>query len=251
MEQNWYIWAVIAFVGLCFGSFISAASWRLPREEDIFLKHSKCTSCNHNLGFWDLFPVFSWVLSGAKCRYCKAKVSARYPLTEVATAAIFCYLFARFGLTPNFYILSGLSVAFLVMIIADFETYIIPDSTTVITAILGGLYVYCNDIDVSQNIWGAVAGLVIALSLRYGFYLWKKKESLGMGDVKFLPVAGFWVGFESMPFYMILSGVLGVLTGIVWQKLFKKEEYPFGPALAFAAYLLVLFPESNLLLQLK
>ena len=79
-----------------------------------------------------------------------------------------------------------------------------------------------------------------------------KKDALGWGDIKFLPVAGLWLGLANLPLYFVMSGLIGIITGIVWRVAFKKVEYPFGPALAIAMYLLVIFPGlTPLILQLK
>src|SRR5271154_5209537 len=87
------------FCGLVFGSFITLASWRLPRGEDIIVKPSRCPKCENKLGFRDLWPVLSWALSKGKCRHCGTKVSARYPLIEIVTAALFLLVYSRYGIT--------------------------------------------------------------------------------------------------------------------------------------------------------
>src|SRR4051812_8689122 len=89
----------VLFAGLVFGSFVTCASYRLPLEQDIVVKPSYCPHCNARLGFKDLWPVLSWLTNRGKCRHCQVKVSARYPLTELATAALFLLVYAHYGLT--------------------------------------------------------------------------------------------------------------------------------------------------------
>lgn len=247
MPENLGVTVIIAVIGACFGSFITAASWRLPRNEDIVKKPSYCPKCNSKLGFFDLFPILSWLLAGGKCRHCKAKISPRYVLTEIATTLIFLVLFYKYGLSANFFILALLAVAMLILIISDFETYIIPDSTTIAALILAIIYHYLNTADWTDYITGFIGGLVIALAVKYGFYFVTKRDGLGFGDVKFLPVAGLWIGFSAFPVFLILSGLVGIITGIVWKVVFKNPEYPFGPALAVAMFLLIVFPQANFL----
>ena len=247
-EKEIILLVLLAIIGACFGSFITAASWRLPRNEDAVAGASKCPKCRTRLKFLDLFPIFSWLFSGGKCRYCKAKISPRYIMTEIVTAALCVGLYFKFGLTWEFLIIGLLAVALLILIISDFETYIMPDSTTIAAFILAIAYHYVRCDEWGRYLIGFAACLVVALGLRYGFYLITKREGLGMGDVKFLPVAGLWVGFAAIPVYFIIAGVVGVITGVVWKIIFKNPEYPFGPALAIAMFLLVLFPEINFIL---
>lgn len=238
---------IILAIGACFGSFITAASWRLPREQDVVVGASKCPKCGHRLGFFDLIPVFSWFFSGGKCRHCKARVSSRYVITEVVTALIFLGLYERFGLNSQSIILALLATSMLILIISDFETYIIPDSTTISAFILAIIYHYIIGNPWTDFVLGFIACLVVALTLRYGFYFIKKREALGMGDVKFLPVAGLWIGLSALPVYFILAGLTGIVTAIFWRIIFKNPEYPFGPALAIAMYIIVIFPQIAVL----
>ncbi len=85
---------VNAFIlGSLFGSFYSLATYRLPRKQDIFVTNSYCPVCKHNLGFFDLFPVLSFVLHGGKCKYCKCKINPRYLLLEVGNGTLFALAF--------------------------------------------------------------------------------------------------------------------------------------------------------------
>ncbi len=240
-----FIW----LVGTCFGSFITAASHRLPRDMDLVKARSACPKCGAVLEFKDLLPVFSWVFSRGKCRHCSAGVSIRYPLTEVLTGLIFVLLWLKFGLAANFFIFTALSVALLTMIIADFETYIIPDSTTIAALLLGFAYHYHNTENWQPFIAGFVVCLLVGLFLHYGYYLLTKKHGLGFGDVKFLPVAGLWVGINAIPPYLVLSGVLGVVTGLIWRSVTGSREFPFGPALAISMFIFAVFPALGSLIS--
>ncbi len=251
MPSDLSIILIILALGACFGSFITAASWRLPRNQDAITGSSRCPKCGTKLGFFDLFPILSWFFSGGKCRHCKARISPRYVLTEIITALLFLFLYEKFGLNAHFIILALLATAMLILIISDFETYIIPDSTTIAALILALIYHYLYSESWIDYILGFVACLIVALVLRYGFYIIRKREGLGMGDVKFLPVAGLWIGLTALPLYFVIAGVLGIITGLLWKLIFKNPEYPFGPALAAGMFLLVLFPQLVLLMQLK
>ena len=235
-------------VGACFGSFITAASWRLPRGEDIIVKKSHCPKCLKPLQAIDLIPVLSWILARGNCRYCTAKISFRYPLTEILTATAFWGLYLKYGLTSDFLILTLLFVALLIMVIADFETYVMPDSTTITAGLLAITYHFSRHDGYLNLILGALICILVALILKFGFLWVMKRDALGWGDIKFLPVVGLWIGFNNLPVFFILSGIFGIMIGIYWRLVYKNAEYPFGPALAAALLMIIIFPEINFLL---
>lgn len=223
--------------GLAFGSFVTLVSYRLPRGEDIVVKPSRCPSCEAKLQFLDLWPVLSWLCSGRRCRHCAAPISARYPLTELATGAVFLLLYLQFGFTFKAAILAMLWVALMVMIVVDFEHYIIPDQVHFVLLPLGVLYHAVNGTPAEEVADGFITGAAIGLALHYGYRILRKKEGLGFGDVKFFAVAGLWLGVKPLVPFMFFAGLFGVATGLVWRALGKGPIFPFGPALALALFL--------------
>jgi len=99
--MNVILYLIIFVTGLFFGSFFTLAVYRLPRKEDILIKHSYCPNCNHKLGFFDLFPVFSFLFLGGKCRYCGNKIRPRYLILEVCAGITF--LLIAFSMKINIY----------------------------------------------------------------------------------------------------------------------------------------------------
>ena len=96
-----FLYSIIFIIGCFFGSFFTLAVYRIPRKEDIFIKHSYCPNCNHKLGFLDLFPIFSYIFLGGKCRYCKSKIRARYFILEFLSGVTF--LLIAVSLRMNIY----------------------------------------------------------------------------------------------------------------------------------------------------
>lgn len=240
MELNTYIYGtIVLFCGLAFGSFVTLASYRLPRGEDIVVKPSRCPLCEAKLGFWDLWPVLSWVLSAGKCRHCSAPVSARYPLTELATGAMFLWLFVCFGATSLMLTYALLWVVLMVMIVVDLEHYLIPDEVHMALLPLGLYYHFVMSTPHELVVTGFLVGAGTGLSLHYGYRFLRRKEGLGFGDVKFLALAGLWLGVVPFVPFLFFSGVFGVILGLVWRALGKGAVFPFGPALAAALFLCV------------
>ncbi len=239
------------FSGLVFGSFVTLASYRLPLGEDIIVKPSRCPKCEKKLGFRDLWPVLSWVCSKGRCRHCRAPVSARYPLTEIATAALFLLIYARYGVTPEGIILALMGVALLIMIVVDLEHYIIPDQIHYALLPLGLAWHVAIRTPVGEIIGGFTLGLGIGLTLHHGYRWLRKKEGLGFGDVKFLAVAGLWLGIMPIVPFLFFSGLFGTVFGLLWRAMGKGPIFPFGPALAVSLFLCVAFPEfPNLFLHI-
>lgn len=110
---NWleiYIVCNIFIIGTLFGSFFTLATYRIPRKQDIVFKRSYCPNCGHELGFFDLIPILSYVFIGGKCKYCKQKISIRYPLFELSNGLIFVFIYMLFGFNLYFFISCALYV---------------------------------------------------------------------------------------------------------------------------------------------
>lgn len=244
------IFAVL--LGLCFGSFATALSWRIPRGipwawggHDDFAARSRCTSCNAVLGARDLVPLFSWIIGRGKCRYCGAAIALRYPLTELLALTGVLGLYAVYGWSVTG-VLAMIAVPFLAaMMVIDAEHMILPDRLNMILAALGAAFV--ASLIPGEGVI-VVAGHIMA-ALLYGGLLWVtgfvisrllKKDALGLGDVKFMAVAGLWLGLALMPYLFILSGLLGIVWGLGWRLVCKTALFPFGPALIAAFYVCLL-----------
>jgi len=229
--------------GMCFGSLVTLLSYRLPLEEDVVVKPSRCPKCETKLQARDLIPIFSWVALHGRCRNCLVPISLRYPLTELITTAVFLFLYYKFGLVPLSIVLAVTWAALMVMIVVDLEHYIIPDSVHFILIALGIAYHLIVDSPAEAVADGFIAGGVIGLLLRYGYRIIRKKEGMGLGDVKFLAVAGLWLGVKSLVPFLFFSGVLGIITGLIWKALKKGPIFPFAPALALSFFFCNVFPE--------
>jgi leader peptidase (prepilin peptidase)/N-methyltransferase len=233
---------IVIITGLVFGSFVTCASYRLPLEIDVVRKPSYCPNCNAILKFWDLFPVFSWLFSGGKCRHCSVKISARYPLIELITAAIFFFLYLRYGLTAQGFILAATAVMLMIMIIADLEHFIIPDCVHIVLIPLALAFRFVNESLSPDILWGFGLMTALALLLHYGYSALRGRTMLGFGDVKFFAVAGVWLDLSAIPAFLFISGILGVALGLIWRALGKGQIFPFGPALAISLFICIIFP---------
>ncbi len=261
-----------ALVGLVIGSFLNVVIYRLPimmqRESDnylamendeqpphadrynLVLPGSACPSCGHALSAMDNIPVLSYLWLKGRCRYCHAPVSARYPLVELLTAALSALVIWQLGSG-----LAGLSALVLVwMLIAmtfiDIDTQLLPDELTLPLVWLGllinldGTFVPLRD-----AVIGAAAGYLSLWLVYWAYRLATGKEGIGFGDFKLLAALGAWMGWMMLPVIVLLSSATGAIVGlalIAFRGHHRDRPIPFGPFLATAGLLALLFGQSIL-----
>lgn len=229
--------------GLVGGSFITALSFRSPKGKSIADGRSCCPICGHVLSWKDLFPVFSWLMLKGKCRYCSGEISARYPIIELATVILFVIIAFVISNPVHAILLSLITVFLIALVVADIETGLLP--TSIIATLLPFAIIYRWQVggDVVAGLIGGCAGIGFAMLLRYGFQKIKNRECLGLGDVRFLGIAGVLLSLEQCGVFLFVAGVAGVFTGLLWKKLGKGDEFPFAPALILSLFLCLIFPE--------
>ncbi|MBQ4381254.1 MAG: prepilin peptidase [Oscillospiraceae bacterium] len=236
--------SVLAFLfGTVMGSFLNCMAYRIAHGQDWTKGRSHCPDCGHPLGFLDLFPIFSWLFLGGKCRYCGKKISPRYPLTELFFGLVTLACLLRFDLTVlclrNFIFICCLFTLSLV----DLESYIIPNGCLVVAAVAWAVtepFLFEGWPDLGLHIFAAVlyGGGIMAVSLIMDRVL--KKESLGGGDVKLFAVVGLYFGLIGGLFAMIIACVLGLVISLAA----RRNKIPFGPAIAAACLVMVFFGQG-------
>ncbi len=217
-------------------------------------KRSICTKCGAQLKWFNNIPVFSWIFQGGKCAYCKERISARYPLIEILTAIVSVLSFQIFGPTPTGFLMFVFSSMLIVISFIDYDYYIIPNIITypgTAIALLLALinhYTHWFTYPVVQTFYDSLIGVTIGggffWAFAEGYYLLRKKDGLGMGDVKLLFLIGALFGVFGS-FYTIFIGsvfgsILGVLLIILGGRRWSKP-LPFGPYLAIGAFIYLYF----------
>lgn len=252
-----YISVIIFVFGAVIGSFLNVLIYRLPIGMDFKKGNSMCPKCGHQLNWKDLFPLFSWLFLGGKCRYCKAPISKQYPIVEAMNGA--CYVlayiflcggasvdgptmaFGNLGLSLK---LVGYMLFFSALIVVswiDFKHQIIPDSMWV-AILVGGVFIlgdrlitdsFTKDWIISRVIgFFAVSGMFFLVALITG------GKAMGGGDIKLMAAVGFVLGWKAVLISLFMSAIFGVLFSIGRKILCKKEMkgvVPFGPFLAMGS----------------
>jgi prepilin signal peptidase PulO-like enzyme (type II secretory pathway) len=245
LQDRFFILLAAGLFGAVFGSFATALIYRLPREINWVSKRSICPKCDHALGVLDLFPIFSYLFTMGHCRHCKAKFGANYLFIELLMVISFVLSAYLFGPTVKTVVISMLSFATIIIFVVDFEHYIIPDEINILIGLLGIAYGLNNGEGVEQLVYMPLFYFGLAMFLRWFMFVWKKKEGLGLGDVKFFLAAGTFLSVEALPNFLFISGFVGIIIAILWRLLKKGEIFPFGPALSLSLLFCVAFPESN------
>jgi leader peptidase (prepilin peptidase) / N-methyltransferase len=238
-----FVLALAAVLGLVMGSFLNVCIHRLPRRESIVRPRSRCPACGKPLEWFDNIPVIGWIVLGGRCRYCRAPISVRYPIVELASAAA---AVAIVWLTPPGPLLVSrliLAAALIVLFFVDLEHRLLPNVVTVSGIVVGFLFSLIAPPGPIQSLIGIVVGGGILLAIAGAYYVLRRLEGMGMGDVKMLAMIGAFLGWQSVIVTLILSSFIGSIAGIallLTRGAGLRHALPFGSFLAIAAFVSML-----------
>ena len=238
-----YIAVLFFITGTIFGSFYNVVGYRMPKGESILYPSSHCTKCNHKLGSLELIPVLSYIFLGGKCKCCKEKISCFYPIFEFITGILFMFSYLVFGLTLECLLSIIFISMLLIVIISDYQTMIIPDSVLIISLILMLIVKYfINGFSaLGMSILNGVFAFLFMFALKLlGDFIFKR-ESMGGGDIKLLGIFGVMFGFQMSVVSIFIASIIGFPISLINIKKNPTHEIPFGPYLAIAAIMIVLF----------
>lgn len=262
----WWFPTALAFpVGLAVGSFLNVVIHRLPRDESLLRPPSHCPWCGRRLGFWDLIPLLSYLLLSGKCRYCRGRISPRYPIVEGLTGTLFSLLTWRFF--PSGTLLAHLVVASALIAVAfiDIEHMLIPDILVLVVALAGvtsdvsqvvagkrGMFSLPLHklglpfgLSIPNSVAGGLAGLVLFYIIAKLSSMAFRREAMGEGDVLLAGALGAYLGLGyNFLLFFVLAAVIGAVVGVAVAVLGRKgfsSAIPFGPMMASSAIIVALF----------
>ena len=241
------LYVLAAVLGLVLGSALNCLSFRIARHEKWSgASRSCCPVCGHTLGAADLVPLLSWLFLRGKCRYCRTKISPRYPLTEALLALCFVSLLYRFGLGADTLSAAVLCCCLLCLSLVDLDTQLIPDRFLVIPAAVRAVQLLL-EAGLPGLLRGVLPGLVVAgavLLLALAMEKFLHKDAMGGGDIKLLALLGMFFGFPEMLLLLIFACVMGIFMAAILMKVDPETAFPFGPALSLAAWLTLIAGDS-------
>ncbi len=273
-SSPWLFYSTVLFIGLCVGSFLNVVAYRLPliMERDwklecheflgqdkpefnaytrilsLSLPASACPNCGHKIRFWENIPLLSYLLLRARCAGCGAPISIQYPLVEAMTALVSLSVAYAYGVslqTPAALLFGWVLIA---LTLIDLKKQLLPDNMTLPLLWLGLLFsLFGLFSNVESSVIGAIAGYVILWSVFHLFKLVTGKEGMGYGDFKLLAALGAWCGYTLLPQIILLSSIIGAVSGITMillRRTEKQQPIPFGPYLAIAGWIALLWGEQ-------
>ncbi len=225
---------LLLLLGLVVGSFLNVLIYRIPRGEGFVVGSSRCTTCRHDLAWYDLIPLVSYLLLRGRCRYCAAPFSIRYPIVELISGLFFVF-------APSVFILIELEL-FLVIAFIDAEHLIIPDG--LLLALLAVVIASNYHAVLSWHQWVAVVSYA-----GFFFSLWwvSRGRWIGFGDVKLAAVLGLLFGFPAGLLVIYVAVILGAIVGIflmVTRRATMKTAVPFGTLLAISACCFLFYQDT-------
>ncbi|MCP4343230.1 MAG: prepilin peptidase [Desulfobulbaceae bacterium] len=242
---------ICAIFGALIGSFLNVVILRLPdHNQSIVFPASHCPRCSSALNWYENIPIISYLFLRGKCGHCKAPISLQYPLVELTTALLAAAIMYKFQLSiiaAGYFVFSA---ALLAIIVIDIHHQIIPDVISLPGIVLGVLFSIVNPIVTWQSsLIGLLAGGGVLYAVAFGYYLLRKIDGLGGGDIKLLAMIGAWLGWQSLPFVIFTSSFSGSLIGLIamlYQKKGGQTRIPFGPFLSLSALVYMFYSEKIL-----
>lgn len=232
-----------AVLGLAVGSFLNVCIHRLPRGESLVHPPSRCPRCGRALRWHDNIPVLSWIWLGGQCGHCHAPISVQYPVVEVVTAALIVGIVV---LTPPGPLLASRLVfacALVVLFVIDLEHQILPNVITLPGILVGWLFSVFGPPGWQASLIGILLGAGLLYGTAAAYYIVRREEGLGMGDVKMLAMIGAFLGWKAVILTLVLASFAGALVGIaviLTSRGGMRYALPFGTFLAVGSLVAML-----------
>ena len=255
-----------ALFGLVIGSFLNVCIVRIPEGKSIVMPASACPKCGAAIKPWDNIPVLSWLLLGGKCRGCKQPISWMYPVVELLTGALFLGCYLAFGLTTEALKWAIFSALLVVLVFTDMRERILPNVVnysgfaaalllSLVTKPSDGIALWIANrvfefpppapvISLADALLGAAFGSGLLWLVAELYFRLRKREGMGLGDVKMMLMAGAFLGLKRTLLTILAGSVLGSVLGMAFMLAKRKEsnyELPFGTFLGMAAVLVMFF----------
>lgn len=236
-------------LGLVFGSFVAAYTYRFQNGLSNFSGRSFCDTCHKKLFWYDNIPLLSYFILGGISRCCGKKISSRYPIIEFGTSMLFvvCYLNRSLYVSIPCYLIILNLIFFLILVsvfIIDYENYIIPDELVYLLTVISVLVILISpsELTVYNNLFSGFLISVILLLL----HLITNKKGMGLGDVKLVLPLGIFLGLPDSLIFLLLSFVIGAIIGLILIFLGNKKlksKIPFGPFLIISFFVIYFYSD--------
>jgi leader peptidase (prepilin peptidase)/N-methyltransferase len=243
---------IFALLGLAVGSFLNVCIDRLPQKKSIVFPPSHCEACQHKLAAKDLIPVFSYLRLRGRCRYCQAAVPRRLFWVELATALIFALLYSNYRLTPELGVMIFYACLFIVIFVIDLEHGLILNKVVYPSMVVALLLALLPQSRLTIMIEPGIASAALGGAIGFALFLLiaiVSRGGMGWGDVKLAALIGLATGFPLVFLAIIMGAILGGIVAValvIAKKRKRRETIPFGPFLALASMITLLWGNNIL-----
>ncbi len=251
MQPEYYLLFTAALFGAIIGSFLNVVILRLPEKNtSIVFPASHCPKCLNTLSWYENIPILSYIILRGKCSHCHTSISIQYPAVEMLTGIVAVAVYCKFNFTIQAGAYFLFAAALLVIIFIDIHHQIIPDIISLPGIVLGFLFSFINSSVTWQSaLIGLLLGGGVLYTIAFLYSLLRNQDGMGGGDIKLLAMIGAWLGWQSLPFIILVSSASGSIVGLIamkWQKKGGSTRIPFGPFLSFAALIYTFYSEKIL-----
>ena len=276
IQHNPVLYLSLIFIfGLLVGSFLNVVIYRVPiilkrqwkadcvsflaQEKEpapgsttsneqtfnLIVPRSRCPHCGHLITALENVPVLSFLFLGGRCRECRTPISVRYPLIEILSATLAVLVAWKYGFSYQAAMGIVLSWALISLSFIDYDHQYLPDNITLPFLWLG-LFLNLNNlyVDLASAVLGAIMGYLVLWLVYQVFKIVTGKEGMGYGDFKLLAMLGAWLGWQALPAIILISTLVGSIIGvslIVFKQHNRNHPIPFGPYLAIAGWIVLLW----------
>ena len=241
---------LIFILGACLGSFSNVCIYRLPINKQIISGRSFCPRCKKKLNWFDNLPLISFLFLNGKCRKCKKVIPLRYFIVEITTGIIFLLIYLNYNDLSTIIFLLVLSLIYIIIFFIDLENFIIPDSLSFSVMAIALLKNFLPNFntnfihEINKSIIGGMVGYLSIWLIIYLYKVIKKIEGMGVGDAKLMAGIGLLFGWQSVPFVLFVSAILGlifVLPSLLNKQKNMRSEIPFGPFIITACLIYFIY----------
>ena len=239
MDPILFLLYIILFLyGIVIGSFLNVCIYRIPKQENIAKVRSHCMQCDHQLKWYELIPLFSYLLQGGKCRACKTKISVQYPLIEGANGILYVFIFMINGINVDSLLYCRLTSALLVLSVIDVRTYEIPIGINYFIFVLGVIRTAVRYTDWLNH----VIGFFVVSVVLYIIILVTKGRGIGGGDMKLMAVCGLFLGWKEIILAFLLGCIIGSVVHIIRMRVTRCDHVlALGPYLSIGVFISMLW----------
>ena len=234
---------ILFFIGIFIGMIAVIIGLKLPLKNREFI--NICDNCNTKYKWYEMIPIFSFLLNRGECKYCHKNLNLWYSFLELVTGLLFAFSYMIYGFSYEMIVMICLTILAVIIYVSDFKYFIISDEPLFFFGILILVlkFIFYGFETFLISLCSGILILVFMLIIKYVGDKIFKQESLGGGDIKLAVFFGFVLGIRLSIISLVVGSFLAFPYAIYCSLSSKQREIPFGPFLVSGLYVVFLFME--------